>query len=128
MPILYFFEVARCRFCIFRKPKLLQDRNSKFWQGRFLHFRPISTQNFKFVGSIYRFLPRISLNTRKFCSPNFSSTDNLVNQGRGPDPFLELDVSGKMVSVSTQESSDSCGIWFVTAVMAEDRTCDVLNR
>ena len=88
------FQVLRCQFCIFRKPKFFKNqnfgfgvpishfpetqffknRNFKFWQSRFLHFHSILNQIFEFLGSICRIFLRISLNAPKFCSPNFSST------------------------------------------------------
>ena len=63
-----------CQEFSFSRNQILKNRNFKFWQRRFLHFHPISNQNFQILGSIYEIFSRISLNTRKFCSPNFSST------------------------------------------------------
>ena len=72
------FQVLKWRFLIFSRIQIFQKPKFQIWQNRFLHFHPISIQNFDFSGSIYKKLPRMqktsSLSTRNFCSPNFSST------------------------------------------------------
>ena len=73
------FKFWGADFSLFGNPNnLFQNGNFKFWQNRILHFDLISTQNFNFWGSIYQISHRISLNTRKFCAPNFSSTHQLA--------------------------------------------------
>ena len=65
------FQVFMSRFLIFSK--FFKNRNFKFWQSRILHFHLNLNKNFAFLGCIYNF-SRISLSTRKNCSPIFSST------------------------------------------------------
>ena len=72
--ILHFFRSSEVPISHFPETEFLKNRNFKFWQSRILHFHPISTQNFQFLGSISQNFLRISLHTRKFCSPHFSST------------------------------------------------------
>ena len=55
--------------------QIVQNRNFKFWQSWCLHFHPNFVQNISiFTVYIYKNFLGISLSTRKFCSPNFSST------------------------------------------------------
>ena len=90
------FQILRCRFRIIRNfdapiscfsgIQILKNQNFKFWQNRCLHFHKILIQNFDFEGSIYKILPRISLSTQNFCSPNFSSTHR--RSGESPAPSI----------------------------------------
>ena len=65
------FQVLKSRFLIFPNPNFLKWSKFQILVSAFSsHFDP----NFQFLGSISQNFLRISLHTRKFCSPHFSST------------------------------------------------------